>query len=511
MDAFSTAAIACEAIYKTLEAASAFPSDSRSLAARFKYDARILRHFCNYFEQHMSTEAGLSAEDQALLEESASYLGTLLSRVELCRAKLTSPSRWSKQANRLTWVLRRSEMKDLEAELYEWTRRLDLRLVALPERARTVMSVGAEDEIKSFTPRLAARTRIERFTTTAAIAKKAIWERLLVNEDQVEKSPVSESSAPHTNARDFSLGTFEGGTVLLEFRRVPMQTARDGDLLEAAQSDIGEFAAALNRLDSTVSGLLNCCGFFYSPAPQPTFGLIYRLSHDRQRGDVVTNFKDLLRARDAKGRRQRLRYSLNQRLEFAKRLTTAVLFVHAIGWVHKAIMPHNILLLGRESASSSGNDGDKKDKGRRLTWSVSSPYLVGFEVARSDDADTVPGARGAPLPLEVALYMHPSLQDTTSHVRCTMAHDIYSLGVVLLELGIWSPLEERPELQGACRDPPLVSETLFKLASETEVLMGKRYRDIVQACLSQGAEGSGSSLKQVSEVLEKLEDLVQSV
>jgi hypothetical protein len=237
-------------------------------------------------------------------------------------------------------------------------------------------------------------------------------------------------------APGFSLGTFEGCTVLLEFRRVPMHTACDKDALETAQSDVGEFAAALSRLDSTVSGLLNCRSFFYSPAPQPTFGLIYHLPHERQREDVVTSFKDLLRARDARGRRQRLRYSLNQRFEFVKKLTTAVLFVHAIGWVYKAIMPQNVLLLGRESVSGAGDDGEKKDKGRRWTWSVTSPYLVGFEVARSDDADTLPGARGAPLPLDVALYMHPSLQDTTSHVRCTMAHDVYSLGVVLLELGI---------------------------------------------------------------------------
>ena len=496
MDAFATAAIACEVIYKTLESSAAFPSESRSLAARFKYDARILRHFCDYFERYFEDKAGLNNEDRALLEESTSYLAVLLDRVEVCKLKLTAQGRWSKELNRFTWVLQRKEMKELETELYEWTKRLDLRLVALPERARTVMSVGAEDEIKNFTPRLAARTRLERFAATAAVAKKAIWERLLMDEGRLEK--LEDSGI----ARPYSLGVFEGHTVVLEFRSVPMQTACNEIVWKAAQASVGEFAAALNYLDSTVSGLLKCSGFFYSRDPAPAFGLIYRLPQERQANGVVTNFKDLLHSRYSMGRRQRLRYSLNQRLEFAKKLATAVLFVHAIGWVHKAIMSQNVLILGREAQRDDG------ETWRSPTWSVSSPYLVGFEVARSDDAETIPGARSR-MPLELSLYLHPSLQGE-SHVRFTMAHDVYSLGVVLLELGIWSPLEERPELHGDMA-PGDIAETMFKLANETEILMGKRYREIVQACLSQGAEGTTSSIRPISEVLEKLEDLAQAV
>lgn len=496
MDAFATAAIACEVIYKTLESSAAFPSESKSLAARFKYDARILRHFCDYFSRHLDDAAGLSNEDRELLEESTSYLGALLNRVEVCKMKLTSQGRLSREINRLTWVLRRNEMKELEAELYEWTKRLDLRLVALPERARTVMSIGAEDEIKNFTPRLAARTRLERFTATAAVARKGIWERLMVDESRVQALELTDCERP------FSISLFQEQHVLIEYRIVSMQTAHDEHAWKMDQASVGEFATALNYLDSTISGLLKCGGFFYSPVPTPAFGLVYRLPQARQTAAVVTSFKELLRARDSKGRRHKLRHTLNHRLEFAKKLATAVLFVHAIGWVHKAVVPQNVLILGKAASQ-------REDKATKLpVWSLNSPYLVGFEIARSNDAETVPGAR-AQLPRDVALYLHPSLQET-DHVRSTMAHDVYSLGVILLELGIMSPLEERQELMGDMT-PTDIANVLFKLANETEILMGKRYREVVQTCLSQGEEGTTGGIRLISEVLEKLEDLTQNV
>src|SRR5277367_533674 len=104
MDIFSTAVTSCDIIFRILDASTSFPAESRSLAARFKYDARILRHFCEYFESQRTCETGLSKEDQALLEDSASYLGLLVKRVEVCKTKLEVQSRWAKEVNRLTWL-----------------------------------------------------------------------------------------------------------------------------------------------------------------------------------------------------------------------------------------------------------------------------------------------------------------------------------------------------------------------------------------------------------------------
>ncbi|EFQ96950.1 serine/threonine protein kinase [Nannizzia gypsea CBS 118893] len=510
MDIFNTAAVACEIIYKTLDASAAFPIESRSLAARFQYDARILHHFCEHFEKQLLKDKQLDAKDKALLEESTSYLTTLLNRVETCKNKLMAQGKWPKELNRLTWILRRSEVKELESELFEWTRRFDLRLVALPKDIRTVMDLDVERDdsnIRSFTPRLAARMRLERFTADAAAARMSVWKDLEVKETELTGFGRSDDT------QRFALGTFRGSTVLVELRNIQQQNFCSEAAWTSSQASAGEFAAALNCLDSTVSGLLKCTGFFYSPIPAPSFVHMYLLPREKQISGAISSFKDLLKLRDAGGRRQKLLYTLNERLEFAKRLATAVMFVHGIGWVHKAITSQNVLLVGRRrSASAGGQEDTTCDRSRSSSattkWSLSSPYLVGFEVARNNDSETIPSGPRR-LPLARSLYLHPALQGD-DHVRFNMAYDVYSLGVILLELGIWGPLEERPELKGI-PGPEAVAEALYALANETEIFMGKRYREVVQTCLSQDAENETGSMKAISEILERLEDLAQGV
>jgi hypothetical protein len=490
MDVFNTAATCCEIIWQILEASAAFSKESQSLAIRFKYDARILRHFCDYFEHARGLGTELNPQDAQLLQESILYLGPLLKRVELCKTKLEAQGRWAREFTRLTWVLRRNEMHDLEKELHEWTRRLDLKLVALPERARSVMFLG--DAQERMTPNVAVKARIERFAAKAAAAKKAVWEPLLVAPSQVQYTGYQ--------TPNFSLGQFDGLPTILEFR-LHLGPA-ESYVLDDTTAELGELVAALNYLDSSVTGLLRCLGYFYDPVPLPRFGLIYQLpigSH----GDFIP-FKTLLSARDCEGRRSKLRYSLNQRLEFARKLATAVFFVHSLGWVHKAIRSQNILLFGRTSYRER-----QSEKSASVHWSLESPALVGFEIARTSEGDTDPGRRCITA-LDVGAYIHPDLQPPLSHVRHTMGHDVYSVGVVLLELGIWSSIDTRPELR-ADMTPEEIGQTLRALARETELLMGRRYRQTVEWCLSQGQMGDAGSVKIISEVLEKLEDLAESV
>ncbi|GES56983.1 serine/threonine protein kinase [Aspergillus terreus] len=487
MDVFNTAATCCEIIWRILEASAAFSKESQSLAIRFKYDARILRHFCDYFEHAQGT--GLNPQDAALLHESILYLGPLLKRVELCKTKLEAQGRWAREFTRLTWVLRRNEMRDLEKELHEWVRRLDLKLVALPERARSVMFLG--DVQEKMTPNVAVKARIERFAAKAATAKKAIWEPLLV-------APLQIQYTSHQTP-NFSLGLFDGLATIMEFRLYLGPT--ESYVLDDTKAELGELVAALNYLDSSVTGLLRCLGFFYDPLPSPRFGLIYQLPMGSPHEDFIP-FKSLLSARDSKGRRTKLRYSLNQRLEFARKLATAVFFVHSLGWVHKAIRPQIILLFRKRREQQPGESAS-------VHWSLESPALVGFEIARSSEGDTDPGRRCI-TGLDVSAYTHPNLQQPVSHVRHTMGHDVYSVGVVLLELGIWSSIDSRPELR-ADMNPEEVGQTLRVLARETELLMGRRYRHTVEWCLSQGQGGDAGSVKLISEVLEKLEDLAESV
>jgi hypothetical protein len=108
---------------------------------------------------------------------------------------------------------------------------------------------------------------------------------------------------------------------------------------------------------------------------------------------------------------------------------------------------------------------------------------------------------------------HPSRQGTHPEVDYQMQHDIYSLGVVLLEIGLWTsfvlygPEEESSSpvsnniLEPADLAQPRnslgsASQNKLKLedlaAKELPARLGRRYTDIVLLCLRCLDPGSGA-------------------
>ena len=118
--------------------------------------------------------------------------------------------------------------------------------------------------------------------------------------------------------------------------------------------------------------------------------------------------------------------SLNHRISLCHQLATAVLQTQTLGLVHKNIRPENILLL--------------IDKTSPAMESESTPtlYLSGWQYARHVDgsATTLKGE----VTLQSKIYQHPERQLPTAEREYSMAHDVYSLGVCMLEIFIWESL-----------------------------------------------------------------------
>ncbi|PLN80543.1 hypothetical protein BDW42DRAFT_170631 [Aspergillus taichungensis] len=123
--------------------------------------------------------------------------------------------------------------------------------------------------------------------------------------------------------------------------------------------------------------------------------------------------------------------SLSQRVRLAKQLARSVMFVHAMGFVHKGIRPETVLIFTEENTSQQ----TKPEPAKAYTNASLGPsYLVGFERTRRADGPTdMHGDR------EWArnLYRHPQRQGLWPEDLYSMQHDIYSLGVCLLEIALW--------------------------------------------------------------------------
>ena len=114
-------------------------------------------------------------------------------------------------------------------------------------------------------------------------------------------------------------------------------------------------------------------------------------------------------------------FHLEDRIALATALAWSLSSFHDAKWVHKRFTSDNILLF-------------QSTQGSEVSWGT--PYLVGFELTRPNIAWSGPIDRAALL-WSNRVYTHPDrVENEPSTIRFRKIHDIYSLGVVLLEIGM---------------------------------------------------------------------------
>ena len=246
--------------------------------------------------------------------------------------------------------------------------------------------------------------------------------------------------------------------------------------LEVARKDVRNLARVLSKIDPLVFGLLSCQGvikyFSADDNLHPSFELIFSIPPGLR---LPTSLRSILVA-------ERDDHALNDRLDLAKQVASSVLFIHNSGFVHKNLRPETVLVFSGESSA------------------LQHSFIVGFENFRPIDRLTY---RTGNVRWEQNLYQHPKRQGLTVEEDFKMQHDIYSLGVCLLELGLWTSFvkrvadEDNPvpnktlgiddllELKDSRKRATEIKKILTKLAEERlPVTMGRKYAQVVMACLT---------------------------
>lgn len=238
---------------------------------------------------------------------------------------------------------------------------------------------------------------------------------------------------------------------------------------DSSKDTVRELAVRLKCANPATFGLLTCLGAVHDEENNK-FSLIFRMP------DSMSEPKTLR----AKIMAYDTTHSLSERFRLATQLARAVSSVHTFDMVHKNIRPENIILF-RDSESTLG-----------------SAFLLGFETVRRDQDGT--RLRGDTDWVK-NLYLHPQRQGSRIRERYIMQHDIYSLGVCLLEIGLWSSFVEygnpnsyptksrtydfRAESSDGSSPPELVKSRLLSLAiKELPEKMGTKYARVVESCLT---------------------------
>jgi serine/threonine protein kinase len=192
---------------------------------------------------------------------------------------------------------------------------------------------------------------------------------------------------------------------------------------------------------------------------------------------------------------------LGDRFKLAHTLAVALWSLHSLDWLHKSLSSNNILFF--PSAFSTSATG--ATAASATIPDISSPYLLGFDASRPDHLTEMSIASKNPSSMD--LHRHPhSLNGLEKKPYCK-SYDIYSLGLVLLEIGLWKVLQAyyKPHYTAEkFRDRVVLSVLVPGLGSKT----GGRYREVVERCLfakeNLTGEEAGSLMEYVVSSLEGL-------
>ena len=153
------------------------------------------------------------------------------------------------------------------------------------------------------------------------------------------------------------------------------------------------------------------------------FGLVFEFPEDAVPGDGQMSLLDLINTTKSE------HWSLSQKIKLAHRIAESVLYLHAAQWLHKGIRSDGIVFFPSVETEKI---------------ELTEPLLAGFEYSRPDTTNT--NSTHLPPDPHNDAYVHPLYQEEgtpekgTQRIPFCKSFDIYSLGIVLLEIAYWTSI-----------------------------------------------------------------------
>ncbi|KAG5807467.1 hypothetical protein H9Q74_008298 [Fusarium xylarioides] len=253
--------------------------------------------------------------------------------------------------------------------------------------------------------------------------------------------------------------------VMIEWITVP--SSLSAEIKEASQNQIHDLALLLHSEKKPQEfRTLECIAMVDMPVAEEEdaqYGLVFKL----EEGQQVYTLLELLSREDSTPK------SLTERLKLVKLLSKTLLFLHLGSWLHKGIRSDNVLFLSSDISSVD----------------LGAAYIGGFDYSRlfreTRLTQNVGDNRFQNLYRHPDHQGHPVKQNGESADRPPFSYkaDLYSLGVVLVEIGLWSPIIKLLDAQGSQDKDKSVRERILDMIPEVRLRMGDAFADAASACL----------------------------
>lgn len=342
--------------------------------------------------------------------------------------------------------------------------------------------ISDDSSTEDVTPKVMAYRRVGLLAAMKQIAS-ALEERrqspgnMLIDEGQIKR--------PLKNFHWHGTSTFRTAEDLekqILVERLEYDSAwveRMDELIQRVQ-DIASFRAPSSTRHAFP--VLICAGYYHDLSKH-AFGIVYYFPPqqpkssssipDMEKPVSLRNIFSTLKSRT-------LRPSLNQVFDIASELVSVVLTMHKANWLHKNISSYNIIFF--------------PDRFNSIAEAMTSPYFIGFNYSRLNLETAF--TQGPHQQLE---YQHPEYLHGLK--RFCQEYEYYSVGLVLLELGLWLPLEAiTKDIIGSPLE--MLKALLTTQVPKLKSYMGSAYEDAVATCLNSDFGGS-SNPAEVREVFDR--------
>jgi hypothetical protein len=332
-----------------------------------------------------------------------------------------------------------------------------------------------------------------------------------------------------------SICQLEETTVLVEWKFY----SKESPIRAAQMERLGDLARLLNEKEIFKKFLAPGCKGLVNDKDNSRVGIVFELS---VASDAQVRGSPRLRDLQALIRETSAHSStippLGARFEMARKLALAMHNLHSVEWLHKSFRSDNIVFLEnsttkpliKDGANSRGEQQSQYEANDNLgeihlaerLSSASQPsamHLVGWDLSRPDTSSALSESNSLmgfqSQRQNIKLYSHPDAYATSStKLRYRAQFDMYSLGLVLLEIGLWRTLDM---IRKKCTsDEDFRAQLKYEWCDKLLPRMGTVYWRATQRCLfgdfdiTIPEEGTGSNyaLKKAFQrlVVSKLEE-----
>ncbi|KAF7534622.1 hypothetical protein G7054_g6068 [Neopestalotiopsis clavispora] len=312
-----------------------------------------------------------------------------------------------------------------------------------------------------------------------------------------------------TRAKDIrSCGSFQGDSIWIEWRYYQPDFEEDEEDEDEDDDDdnqardsyappplietrISRMAKALHDADQPVLFRVPGCLGYVNDPEHARLGFVFPLE-EGARPNIPSSLLHYLS--------NHRKISLTNRMKIARLISSSIWYLHSTEWVHKGLRSDNIVFYSDKHLYTS------------------QPLLCGFDYSRPVDTDAT-----TELPYMNPwhdLYRHPKAQfDVPREGKngFRKLYDIYSLGVVLYEIGVWQPLHkvlglEQGQRLRAATIKSVQSELLLPERLEAlEAEAGALFTSVVKTCIAGNLNTQGPGTNDAGLQFEVWENIIQQL